>query len=60
MEVLQQYIGELVTGSFVAIIVGIIGVYKALVARIKKVEETQIRQQGEINLNTALDKERAK
>jgi len=60
MEIFEAYIGEIVLGSAGSFLAAGIAAYKALMRRIKIIEETQIRQQGEINLNTALDKERAK
>ncbi len=60
MHEIQEYLGQIVLGlTGVFLTAGITG-YKSLMARIKKLEETQIKMQGEINLNTALDKERSK
>ncbi len=59
-EMIDEYLGELMSGLGAALLASGVAGYRSLFARIKKLEETQIKMQGEINLNSALDHERAK
>jgi len=60
MELIQEYIGGIVLGMAGTFLTLLIKGYTSLMGRIKKLEERQIEMQGELDLNTALDKERAK
>ena len=60
MEVLQQYIGEILLGLSGTFLTMFIKGYNNLMSRIKKLEDNQLKMQGEIDLNTALDEQREK
>ena len=60
MEAIQEHLGAIVLGSSGTLLTLLIRGYSTLMTRIKKIEENQIKMQGEIDLNTALDKERSK
>ncbi len=60
MHEIQEYLGQIVLGlTGVFLTAGITG-YKSLMARIKKLEETQIKHDGRITMNEALDEMRDK
>lgn len=56
---IEQYIGEIILGSSGIIIASIITGVRSVFARVKKLEERIIKLEGALELNTALDKERA-
>ena len=60
MEAIQEYLGGIVLGFSGTFLMLLWKGYTALMKRIKDIEEKQIAMQGEIDLNTALDEERAK
>ncbi len=57
---IEQYIGEIVLGSSGLIISLIIGGIRAIYSRIRKLEDRVLKLEGGLDLNTQLDKERAK
>lgn len=57
---IEEHIGAIILGSSGVILTTLITSIRSLVNRIKKLEEHQLRMQGEIDLNTALDNERKK
>lgn len=60
MELLSQYVGEIILGLSGTFLTLFIKGYQALMNRIKKLEEKVLSLQGEINTNTALDNLRDK
>ncbi len=56
---IEQYIGEIVLGSSGVIITLVIGGIRSIFSRIRKLEDRVSKNEGDIKLNTALDKERA-
>ena len=59
MEAIQEYLGSIVLGFSGTFLTLLWRGYGSLMRRIKTLEEKQIKMQGEIDLNTALDNERA-
>ncbi len=57
---IEQYIGEIVLGSSGLIISLIIGGIKAFFSRLRKIEDRVKDLESGLELNTELDKERAK
>ena len=60
MEIIQQYIGEIVLGSAGSFLAAGIAGYKALMKRIRALEDTQLILKGKLELNEKLDEMRAK
>ena len=58
MELLQQYIGEIILGLSGTFLTIFVSGYRSLMKRIKTLEEDNIKLHGKIELNTALDNER--
>ena len=57
---IEQYIGEIVLGSSGVIITLVIGGIRAIYSRIRKLEDRVLKLEGELKLNTELDKVRGK
>ena len=56
---IEQYIGEIVLGSSGLIISLIIGGIRSIFSRLRKIEDRVAKNEADLKLNTALDKERA-
>jgi len=56
---IEQHIGSIILGSSTLILSLIIGGIKSIYARIKGLEERVIKLEGDLKLNTELDKARA-
>ncbi len=56
---IEQYIGEIVLGSSGVIIGLIIGGIKSIFSRLRKIEDRVAKNEADLKLNTALDRERA-